>query len=101
MYAYYACYNLLQILYCILIFELIFTTQGSLLFQELTSRFKQQRLYVVVAQPDKEDKKKMASRCLGVWFVEDAANVRVIQFTPDAETKEAITMVHSINKVVQ
>ena len=85
----------------VLIFELYFTSQGSLLFQELTSRHKQQRLYVVVAEPDEEDGKKITSRCLGVWFVENTMNVMAIQFTPDAEEEEAIAMVHSINKVVR
>ena len=83
----------------VLIFELYFTSQGALLFQELTSRYKQQRLYVVVAQPGEE--KKLESRCLGVWFVQDATNVRVIQFTPDAEQEEAIAMVEGINKEVR
>ena len=83
----------------VLIFELYFTSQGSLLYQELTSRYKQERLYVVVAKPGEDG--ELESRCLGVVFVETATNVRVIQFTPDAEQEEAIEMVFSINKEVR
>jgi hypothetical protein len=85
----------------VLSFELYFTSQGSLLLQEITTRFRQQRLYVVVAMPDKEDKKKMTSRCIGVVFIENTVNTQMLKFTPDADEAEAIAMVNGINKMVR
>ena len=85
----------------VLSFELYFSSQGSLLLQEITTRFRQQRLYVVVAMPDKEDQKKMTSRCIGVVFVEKTVNTQMLKFTPDADEAEAIAMVNGLNKLVR
>ena len=85
----------------VLSFELYFSSQGSLLLQEITTRFRQQRLYVVVAMPDKEDQKKMTSRCIGVVFVEKTVNTQMLKFTPDADEVEAIAMVNGLNKLVR
>ena len=85
----------------VLSFELYFSSQGSLLLQEITTRFRQQRLYVVVATPDKKNKKKMTSRCIGVVFVEKTVNTQMLKFTPDADEAEAIAMVNGLNKLIR
>ena len=43
----------------ILSLQLHFTSRGSALLEEITTRFRQQRLFVVVAMPDKTDKKRV------------------------------------------
>jgi hypothetical protein len=83
------------------VFELYLTSQGRLLYQELTSRHKYKRLYVVVTLPDEERKGAMERDCIGVWYVDSTANVRVIRFTPDLEEEEAISVVNYINRTVR
>ena len=84
----------------VLSFELYFTSRGSLLLQEITTRFRQQRLYVVVAMPDKTDQKRMTSRCIGVVFVENTVNAQMLKFTPDADVEETVNIVKQLNKAI-
>ena len=84
----------------VLSFELYFTSRGSLLLQEITTRFRQQRLYVVVAMPDKTDQKKMTSRCIGVVFIENTVNAQMLKFTPDADVEETVSIVKQLNKAI-
>ena len=85
----------------ILSLQLRLTSRGSALLEDITTRFRQQRLFIVVAMPDKTEKKKIVSRCIGVIYVQSTITDKMLQFTPDAGQEEAITIVNGLNKAIQ
>ena len=85
----------------ILSLQLRFTSRGSALLEDITTRFRQQRLFIVVAMPDKTDKEKIASRCIGVVYVQNTITDKMLQFTPDTGEEEAIAIVNGLNKAIQ
>ena len=85
----------------ILSLQLRFTSRGSALLEDITTRFRQQRLFIVVAMPDKTDKKRIVSRCIGVYYVQNTITDKMLQFTPDADEEEAIAIVNGLNKAIQ
>ena len=85
----------------ILSLQLRLTSRGSALLEDITTRFRQQRLFIVVAMPDKTEKKKIVSRCIGVIYEQSTITDKMLQFTPDAGQEEAITIVNGLNKAIQ
>ena len=85
----------------ILSLQLRFTSRGSALLEDITTRFRQQRLFIVVAMPDKTDKEKIVSRCIGVVYVQNTITDKILQFTPDTGEEEAIAIVNGLNKAIQ
>ena len=85
----------------ILSLQLHLTSRGSALLEDITTRFRQQRLFIVVAMSDKTEKKKIVSRCIGVIYVQSTITDKMLQFTPDAGQEEAITIVNGLNKAIQ
>ena len=85
----------------VLSFELHFTSRGSALLEDITTRFRQQRLFIVVAIPDNNDKKRIVSRCIGVIYVHNTITKKMLQFTPDADEKEAVAIVNGLNKAIR
>ena len=85
----------------ILSLQLRFNSRGSALLEDMTTRFRQQRLFIVVAMPDKTDKKRIVSRCIGVFYVQNTITDKMLQFTPDADEEEAIEIVKGLNKVIR
>jgi hypothetical protein len=85
----------------ILSLQLRFNSRGSALLEDITTRFRQQRLFIVVAMPDKTDKKRIVSRCIGVFYVQNTITDKILQFTPDADEEEAIEIVNGLNKTIR
>ena len=85
----------------ILSLQLRFNSRGSALLEDITTRFRQQRLFIVVAMPDKTDKKRIVSRCIGVFYVQNTITDKILQFTPDADEEEAIEIVNGLNKAIK
>ena len=103
-------------------FILHFNSRGSALLEDITTRFRQQRLFIVVAMPDKTDKKRIVSRCIGVHYVQNTITNKIFKitvetaegeakeivlrggillFTPDADKEEAIEIVKGLNKAIR
>jgi hypothetical protein len=85
----------------VLSLELHFTSRGKALLQDITTRYRQQRLFVVVAMPDEADKKRIVSRCIGVYYVQKTIDANMFQFTPDTNEAEAIEIVNGLNKALR
>lgn len=85
----------------VLSLQLHFTSRGRALFEDITTRFRQQRLFIVVAMPDKKDDKQIISRCIGVVYVQNTMTGGILQFTPDADEEEAIEIVNGLNKAIK
>ena len=85
----------------ILSLQLHLTSRGRPLLEDITTRFRQQRLFIVVAMPDKKDDERIISRCIGVVYVQNTMTGGVLQFTPDADEEEAIEIVNGLNKAIK
>ena len=72
------------------------TSLGAKAYQDVLTRYRQQRLFVLVSRRDPKDKKKTLMRCIGVLRNEGQPNIQRIQFTPDAEEAEAIEIVEGL-----
>jgi hypothetical protein len=80
----------------ILEISLELTSLGTKAYQDVLTRYRQQRLFVLVFRPNPKDKKKPLMRCIGVLRNEGQPNIQSIQFTPDAEEAEAIEIVEGL-----
>lgn len=80
----------------ILEISLHLTSLGVKAYQDVLTRYRQQRLFILVSRRDPEDKKKTLMRCIGVIAQENQPNIQRIRFTPDAEDAEAIEIVEGL-----
>tara|TARA_A100001234_G_scaffold198113_1_gene188639 strand:+ start:35 stop:607 length:573 start_codon:yes stop_codon:yes gene_type:complete len=81
--------------------QLNFTTRGQRLMEELTTYYRDRRLFIVAAQSDSSQTNGVSSRCIGAAYIQQTIQAEAMQFTPDAERAEAERLVELINKTLE
>ena len=81
--------------------QLNFTTRGQRLMEELTTYYRDRRLFIVAAQSDSSQTNGVSSRCIGAAHIQQTIQAEAMQFTPDAERAEAERLVELINKTLE
>ena len=81
--------------------QLNFTTRGQRLMEELTTYYRDRRLFIVAAQSDSSQTNGVNSRCIGAAYIRQTIQAEAMQFTPDAERPEVERLVELLNKTLQ
>ena len=81
--------------------QLNFTTRGQRLMEELTTYYRDRRLFIVAAQSDSSQTNGVSSRCIGTAYIRQTIQADAMQFTPDAERPEVERLVELINKTLE
>ena len=81
--------------------QLNFTVRGQALIEELTTNYRNRRLYVVVAQSDQSKTNGVNSRCIGASYIRQTMRASSMAFTPDASREESESIVELVNKTLE
>ena len=80
----------------ILEISLELTSLGTKAYQDVLTRYRQQRLFILVSRRDPDDKKKTRMRCIGVIASENQPDIQRIRFSPDSDEAEAVEIVEGL-----
>ncbi len=81
--------------------QLNFTSRGQQLLEQLTTFYRDRRLFIIAAQSDSSQTNGVSSRCIGAAYIRQTVRAEAMQFTPDAERAEAERLVELLNKTLE